>query len=228
LKLKIGSTSNTRNNCELSLRIFDALSRTKKPFMFTTSQLAGYLMHTAHQADGLALGGASGRESGAALECLWGEHPDSRSHVITDLVLSGLRGRVTCMTSGEEKRLFLYKTDAVAALLELFDGPLQTAEIAGPQWLRIREVADEVARQLNVAMTVGQVRVRSTNRSDRVTSRLHARSFAEELQRLSPDARNIAKNQSAAVASRPSKLNNQMSFKWLKRPSSGSSPRTSQ
>src|SRR6266516_1350808 len=30
-----------RNNCELSLRIFDALAKTRKPFMFTTSQLAG-------------------------------------------------------------------------------------------------------------------------------------------------------------------------------------------
>ena len=30
-----------KNNCELSLRVFDALAKTKKPFLFTTSQLAG-------------------------------------------------------------------------------------------------------------------------------------------------------------------------------------------
>jgi nucleoside-diphosphate-sugar epimerase len=145
-----------KNNCELSLRVFDALARTKKPFLFTTSQLAG--LPNAYGTTklmawqwALNLGGKVAR--------LWNvygwEHPDTRSHVVTDLVLSGLKGRVRCMTSGEEKRLFLYKTDCVAALLSLFDGPLQTAEIAGPKWLKIREVAEEIARQLNVEVTLG-------------------------------------------------------------------------
>ena len=30
-----------KNNCEISLRVFDALARTGKPFLFATSQLAG-------------------------------------------------------------------------------------------------------------------------------------------------------------------------------------------
>lgn len=148
-----------RNNCELSLRIFDALARTKKPFLFSTSQLAGLpnaygttKLMAWHWA--LHLGGKVAR--------LWNvygwEHPDARSHVVTDLVLSGLRGRVKCMTTGEEKRLFLYKSDCVTALQTLFDSPLQTAEIAGPQWLTIREVAEEVGRQLNVEVETGQAR----------------------------------------------------------------------
>src|SRR2546421_12764359 len=29
-----------KNNCEISLRVFDALARTRKPFLFVTSQLA--------------------------------------------------------------------------------------------------------------------------------------------------------------------------------------------
>jgi nucleoside-diphosphate-sugar epimerase len=86
------------------------------------------------------------------------EHPDTKSHVITDLVLSGLRGCVKCMTTGEEKRRFLYKTDCVAAIIDLFDGPLNTAEIAGAQWVTIRAVAEEIARQLNVELEFGQVR----------------------------------------------------------------------
>ena len=148
-----------KNNCELSLRIFDALARTKKPFIFTTSQLAGLpnaygttKLVAWHWA--LHLGGKVAR--------LWNvygwEHPDARSHVVTDLVLSGLRGRVKCMTNGEEKRLFLYKTDCVAALLTLFDSSLQTAEIAGPKWLKIREVAEEIALQLNVEIGLGEAR----------------------------------------------------------------------
>jgi len=59
------------------------------------------------------------------------------------------------MTNGEEKRLFLYKSDCVAALLALFDSSLQTAEIAGPGWLKIREVAEEIAGQLDVDIELG-------------------------------------------------------------------------
>ncbi|MGZ8846492.1 MAG: NAD-dependent epimerase/dehydratase family protein [Pyrinomonadaceae bacterium] len=148
-----------KNNCELSLRVFDALARTKKPFLFTTSQLAGLpnaygttkLMawHWAEQ-----LGGKVAR--------LWNvygwEHPGIRSHIVTDLVLSGLRGCVRCMTTGEEKRRFLYKVDCVNALIALFDGPLNTAEIAGPSWLEIRELANEIARQLDVKVELGKAR----------------------------------------------------------------------
>ncbi|MDX6403408.1 MAG: hypothetical protein QOH70_863 [Blastocatellia bacterium] len=148
-----------RNNCELSLRIFDALARTRKPFLFITSQLAG-LPNAYGTTKLMAWHWAS--HLGGKVARLWNvygwEHPDARSHVITDLVLSGLRGRVKCMTNGEEKRLFLYKSDCVAALAALFDSPLQTVEIAGPGWLRIREVAEEIARQLNVDIELGKTK----------------------------------------------------------------------
>ena len=146
-----------RNNCELSLRIFDALARTKKPFLFSTSQLAG-LPNAYGTTKLMAWHWAS--HLGGKVARLWNvygwEHPDARSHVVTDLVLSGLRGRVKCMTNGAEKRLFLYKSDCVAALMALFDSPLQTAEIAGLKWLTIREVAEEVARQLDVDVELGK------------------------------------------------------------------------
>lgn len=147
-----------KNNCELSLRVFDALSRTRKPFLFTTSQLAGLpnaygttKLMAWHWA--LHLGGKVAR--------LWNvygwEHPDTRSHVITDLVLSGLRGRVRCLTTGAEKRRFLYKTDCVDALVRLFESPLDTAEIAAAEWLTIREAALEVARQLESDVEFGEM-----------------------------------------------------------------------
>ena len=148
-----------RNNCELSLRIFDALARSKKPFLFSTSQLAG-LPNAYGTTKLMAWHWAA--HLGGKVARLWNvygwEHPDARSHVVTDLVLSGLHGRVKCMTSGEEKRLFLYKSDCVEALLALFDGPLQTAEIAGGAWLKIREVAEEIASQLNVEVELGNVK----------------------------------------------------------------------
>jgi nucleoside-diphosphate-sugar epimerase len=148
-----------KNNCELSLRVFDALARTRKPFLFATSQLAG--LPNAYGTTKLMAWHWSSNLGGKVAR-LWNvygwEHPDTKSHVITDLVLSGLQGRVKCMTTGAEKRRFLYKTDCVAAITDLFDGPLNTAEIAGSEWVTIREVAEEIARQLNVDAEFGTVR----------------------------------------------------------------------
>ena len=148
-----------KNNCELCLRVFDILYKTKKRFLFVTSQLAG--LPNAYGTTklmawhwSLTLGGKVAR--------LWNvygwEHPTIKSHVITDLVLSGLKGQVRCMTDGSERRRFLYKTDCASALIQLFDGPQQSAEIAAGEWVSIREVAEEVARQLNVETQFGTMK----------------------------------------------------------------------
>ena len=146
-----------KHNCELSVRVFDALARTRKPFLFISSQLAG--LPTAYGAT-KSMAANWTMQLGGKVARLWNtygwEEPDVKSHVITDLVLSGLtEGRVTCRTSGLERRRFVYKTDCVAALIQLFDGPQQMAEIAGPEWLTIRRVAEEIARQLNVEVEPG-------------------------------------------------------------------------
>jgi nucleoside-diphosphate-sugar epimerase len=147
-----------RNNCEISLRVFDALSRTKKPFLFATSQLAG----TPNAYGTTKLMAWRWTENlGGKVARLWNvygwEHPTIKSHVITDLVLSGCHGRVRCLTNGGEHRRFLYKTDCVAALNLLFDGDQQTAEIAAGAWSTIRDVAEEIAGQLNVETEFGNL-----------------------------------------------------------------------
>jgi nucleoside-diphosphate-sugar epimerase len=147
-----------KHNCELSLRIFDALSRAHKPFLFTSSQLAG--LPTAYGTT-KALAASWALQLGGKVARLWNvygwERPTIKSHVITDLVLSGLKGRVRCMTDGREQRRFLYKSDCIAALTQLFDGPHQSAEIAAPEWVTIRSVGEEVARQLNVETEFGNL-----------------------------------------------------------------------
>lgn len=141
-----------RNNCELSMYTFEAISRTKKPFLFATSQLAG--LPNAYGVTKL-MSQKWAEQLGGKIARLWNtygwEEPDVRSHVVTDLVLSGLtRGRIQCLTDGNEHRRFIYKNDCAAALVALFDGERRSADIAGPEWLSIREVAGEIARQLNV------------------------------------------------------------------------------
>jgi nucleoside-diphosphate-sugar epimerase len=146
-----------KHNCELTVRVLDALSRTRTPFLFISSQLAG--LPTAYGTTKLMAASWS-LQLGGKVARLWNtygwEQPDVRSHVITDLVLSGLtQGRVTCLTNGLERRRFIYKTDCVAALLQLFAGANQSAEIAGPEWVTIRQVGEEIARQLSVEFEPG-------------------------------------------------------------------------
>lgn len=148
-----------KHNCELTTRVLDGLARTRKPFLFISSQLAG--LPTAYGTTKLMAASWS-LHLGGKVARLWNtygwEQPDVRSHVITDLVLSGLtKGRVTCLTDGLERRRFVYKTDCVDALLQLFDGPNQSAEIAGPEWVTIRQVGEEIARQLSVEFEPGKL-----------------------------------------------------------------------
>lgn len=145
------------NNCQLSVRVFDALSRTKTPFLFVTSQLAG--QPTAYGETKLMAEGWA-RHLGGWIARLWNvygwESPDERSHVVTDFVLTGLtQGRVRMMTTGQERRRFLYKTDAVKRLVRFFDGPERSLDVAGNRWIRIGEMAEEVGRQLTCSVECG-------------------------------------------------------------------------
>lgn len=148
-----------KHNCELCARVFDALARTRKPFIFASSQLAG--LPTAYGAT-KAMAAHWTLQLGGKVARLWNaygwERPDRRSHVITDLVLAGLQKRkVSCLTNGRERRRFLYKTDTVAALIGLFDSSQQQAEIAGSEWVTVGDVASEIARQLDVEIQFGDM-----------------------------------------------------------------------
>lgn len=148
-----------RNNTELSARVFDALASTRKPFLFVTSQLAG--QPTAY---GLTKKTAEvwARQLGGKVARLWNtygwEDPDARSHVITDLVISGLtEGIVRTMTTGDERRRFIYKSDCAESLIRFFESDLSTVDVAGDKWFRISELASEVASQLGVDVAYGNL-----------------------------------------------------------------------
>jgi nucleoside-diphosphate-sugar epimerase len=147
-----------KHNCELSARVFDALASTRRPFLFATSQLAG--QNTAYGMTKI-VGENWAQQLGGKVARLWNtygwENPDSRSHVITDVVLSGLvDGEVRTMTTGKERRRFIYKSDCAGALIRLFDSEKMTAHIAGDEWVRIEQLAEEAARQLGVKVKLGQ------------------------------------------------------------------------
>src|SRR5581483_6324294 len=76
-----------KNNCELSVRIFDCIAQTGKPFLFVTSQLAGQT-----NAYGLTKLMAEywASQLGGKVARLWNvygwEIPGIKTHVISDLV----------------------------------------------------------------------------------------------------------------------------------------------
>ena len=148
-----------RNNCELSAKVFDALSASRRPFLFVTSQLAG--QPTAYGLTKLVAENWA-RQLGGKVARLWNtygwEDPDSRSHVITDLVITGLtEGAVRMMTTGAERRRFIYKADCARFLRAFFDGDQPTVDIAGDRWIRIAELAAEVAEQLGTPVAPGSL-----------------------------------------------------------------------
>jgi nucleoside-diphosphate-sugar epimerase len=146
-----------KNNCEIAATVFDALSTSRRPFVFTTSQLAGR-----EDAYGITklMGEVWTRQLGGKVARLWNaygwETPDDRSHVVTDLVRSGLEQQVVrTQTTGAERRRLLYKDDCAEALVTLFDGPGAEADIAGPEWVSIADLARRIAALLGVPAELG-------------------------------------------------------------------------
>jgi nucleoside-diphosphate-sugar epimerase len=147
-----------RHNSELSAHVFDVLACTRKPFVFATSQLAGQ-----PNAYGLTklVGENWAAHLGGQIARFWNvygwEEPGRKSHVMTDLVLSGLaEGRVRCLTTGAERRRLLYKTDAALALVALAESGQPVGDIGGESWLTVEAVAREVGRQLDVPVAFGE------------------------------------------------------------------------
>jgi nucleoside-diphosphate-sugar epimerase len=146
-----------KNNTEITLRVLDTLARARKPFVFTSSQLT--VVPNAYGVTKL-LAEKWSQQLGGKIARLWNtygwEEPDVKSHVVTDLVLAALtRRRVECMTDGGERRRFIYKTDCAEAIITLAESEQGLAHIAGTEWLSIREVAEEIARQLGVEVALG-------------------------------------------------------------------------
>lgn len=148
------------NNTSITSRVLDALARARKPFVFTSTQLT--VVPNAYGVTKL-LAEKWSQQLGGKIARLWNtygwEEPDVKSHVVTDLVLAGLmRGSVECRTDGSERRRFIYKTDCAAAIISLADSDLALAHIAGAEWVSIRQVAEEIARQLGVEVKLGEAK----------------------------------------------------------------------
>jgi nucleoside-diphosphate-sugar epimerase len=144
------------NNTAICLRVFQFLGSTHLPFLFVSSQMVG-----APGAYGTtkALGEAWTKALGGTIVRLWNvygwEAPGPKSHVVPDLVTTGLRGEVVCGSNGMERRQFLDRRDCARALCAAFDAGPGSYDVSSGEWTRIREVAGEIARQLAAPLRFG-------------------------------------------------------------------------
>jgi nucleoside-diphosphate-sugar epimerase len=145
-----------RNNCLLSASIFEELKHCRKPFLYTTSQLAGDA-----SAYGLTklMAEAWVKETGGVLARLWNvygwETPGERSHVVPDLVMAALQGEIRSMSDGTEERQFVHVTDCVEGLIRLMESGLPAADITSGEWVPVSRLAREIGHRLEVPVRLG-------------------------------------------------------------------------
>jgi nucleoside-diphosphate-sugar epimerase len=138
-----------KNNVQLCANVFSFLEKYNKPFLFTSSQLAA-----TDNPYGFTklLGEKWGKLLGGKIVRMWNvygwEEPDERSHVIPDLVIQALKNKkIELMTSGEERRQFIYSDDCARGLIQIRDEMKESEfSLTNGHWMQIKEVATTIAK----------------------------------------------------------------------------------
>lgn len=110
------------NNLNIMKYTFECLKETKKPFLFTSSQMSD--MQQSTYGIMKSLGEKLTNELGGLVVRLWNvygkENGSEKSHVITDFIDMSIKGKKIVMrTNGKESRQFLYVEDCVDCFLTL-------------------------------------------------------------------------------------------------------------
>lgn len=142
------------SNTRLCESIFGVLGKTRKPFLFTSSQLAGSFTPF-----GVTkyLGELWAKTLGGRVAKFWNvygwEPVGDKSHVIPDMVHKAItEGKIELMTNGEEKRQFIYVRDCAEALLHQFEINQKYADITSGEWMPVKRVAEILAEKLQVGL----------------------------------------------------------------------------
>jgi nucleoside-diphosphate-sugar epimerase len=153
------------NNVAIMYNVFDILSKTNKPFLFTSSQMSEVPGSTY----GLTklLGEQISKSLNSVIVKLWnvyGYEPVSeKSHVISDFINQALEtGRIEMLTDGKEQRQFLYARDCSECLYILSQRynelPRDTEyHVTSFKWTSISEIAEAVSDTMpGITVVTGQ------------------------------------------------------------------------
>jgi len=137
------------NNVSIMKNVFSVINKYKKPFVFTSSQMAA-MSHSPYGNTKL-LGERYTKTLGGISVRLWNvygyEKVDERSHVITDFInMAENDGLIRMRTTGKEKRQFLYVEDCCEALVVLSKiyndvSRDEDLHISSYSWITIKKIA---------------------------------------------------------------------------------------
>lgn len=146
-----------KNNIQLCNTIFSFIEKHNKPFLFTSSQLAA----TDNPYGFTKLMGEKwGELLGGKIVRMWNvygwEEPDERSHVIPDLIIQALQNKkIELMTSGEERRQFIFVKDCVKNLIRIREMKGNIFSLTNGKWMKIKEVTNVVVSLLHIEVGLG-------------------------------------------------------------------------
>jgi len=148
-------------NLNLLINIMPQLQERQAPFLFVSSQLAEEY-DTAYGVT-KRLGEVWTRLLGGVRVRLWNvygplEVLSERSHVVSDFVYQAVTtGRIRMLTTGEEKRQFVYIDDVChafhKAMTEQLDG---IYDVTSFEWVRVQEIAEIIAAHTGAKIVRGE------------------------------------------------------------------------
>ncbi len=138
-----------KNNIDIMSLTFSCLKESKKPFIFTSSQMA----ELSHSTYGLLkmIGEKMCEDIGGLVVRLWNvygyEKNEEKAHVITDFIkMAKFKNSIQMRTDGEESRQFLFAEDCAECLLNLTNqynklDKKQNYHITSFEWVKIKDIA---------------------------------------------------------------------------------------
>lgn len=151
------------NNMDIMRHTFKALSDTKKPFIFTSSQMAD--LHDSTYGLLKSIGEKLTTDIGGLIVRLWNvygqEHDLEKSHVITDFInMAKSYNKITMRTDGEESRQLLYVEDCIDCLMMLTEqynelDKTKKYHITSFEWTTIKQIAEIIAEISGACIEIG-------------------------------------------------------------------------
>lgn len=147
-------------NLKLMLNVIPQIQAKGIPFLFISSQLA-------EECDSVygvtkRLGEVWAKLLNSVRVRLWNvygplERSSERSHVISDFVFQALEtGEIRMLTTGDEKRQFIYIDDVCAAFHKALSERLESVyDVASFEWIRVLDVANMIAKHTGAKVIPG-------------------------------------------------------------------------
>ena len=148
-------------NLQLMLNVFPQMHESSIPFLFVSSQLA----EETHTAYGVTkrLGEVWTNILNGIRVRLWNvyggfENISERSHVVADFVWQALKnGRIEMLTTGEEKRQFIYIDDVCKGFhAAMVHNSREIFDISSFEWVRVIDVARIIAEITGAEVVPGR------------------------------------------------------------------------